>query len=93
MASIEERVSRLEGGAQHLATKADIAEVKGEIAATKAEVKGEIAATKAEVKGEIAATKAEVKGEIASLRSWVAGGLAALGIVLVVLNVALRFWV
>ena len=82
MASIEERVSRLEGGAQHLATKADIAEVKGEIAATKAEVKGEIAAT-----------KAEVKGEIASLRSWVAGGLAALGIVLVVLNVALRFWV
>ena len=71
MASIEERVSRLEGGAEHLATKADVAEVKGEIAAT----------------------KAEVKGEIASLRSWVAGGLAVLGIVLVALNVALRFWV
>lgn len=70
MASIEERVSRLEGGAEHLATKADVAEVKGEIAAT----------------------KAEVKGEIASLRSWVAGGLAVLGIVLVALNVALRFW-
>ena len=71
MASIEERVSRLEGGAEYLATKADVAEVKGEIAAT----------------------KAEVKGEIASLRSWVAGGLAVLGIVLVALNVALRFWV
>ena len=71
MASIEERVSRLEGGAEHLATKADVAEVKGEIAAT----------------------KAEVKGEIASLRSWVAGGLAVLGIVLVTINVALRFWV
>ena len=82
MASIEERVSRLEGGAEHLATKADVAEVKGEIASTKAEVKGDIAAT-----------KAELKGDIASLRSWVAGGLAALGIVLVVLNVALRFWV
>ena len=39
MASIEERVSRLEGGAEHLATKADVAEVKGEIA-SKAEVKG-----------------------------------------------------
>ncbi|MDE2786319.1 MAG: hypothetical protein OXL37_06610 [Chloroflexota bacterium] len=70
MTSLEERVSRLEGGAEHLATKADVAEVKGEIAAT----------------------KAEVKGEIASLRSWVAGGLAVLGIVLVALNVALRFW-
>ena len=82
MTSIEERVSRLEGGAQHLATKADIAEVKGEIASTKAEVKGEITST-----------KAEVKGEITSLRSWVAGDLAVLGIVLVALNVALRFWV
>ena len=71
MTSLEERVSRLEGGAEHLATKADVAEVKGEIAAT----------------------KAEVKGEIASLRSWIAGGLAVLGIVLVVFNVALRFWV
>ena len=60
MTSLEERVSRLEGGVDHWATKADIA---------------------------------EVKGEIASLRSWIAGGLAVLGIVLVVFNVALRFWV
>ena len=82
MTSLEERVSRLEGGAEHWATKADVAEMKGEIAATKAELKGEIAAT-----------KAEVKGEIASLRSWIAGGLAVLGIVLVAFNVALRFWV
>ena len=82
MTSIEERVSRLEGGAEHLATKADVAELKGEVAATKAELKGEIDAT-----------KAEVKGEIASLRSWIAGGLAVLGIVLVAFNVALRFWV
>ena len=78
MTSIEERVSRLEGGAEHLATKAGIADVKADVA---------------ELKGEIAATKAELKGEVAALRSWVAGGLAALGIVLVVLNVALRFWV
>lgn len=36
MASIEERVSRLEGGYEHLATKADIADVKTEIAKSQA---------------------------------------------------------
>ena len=36
MASIEERVSRLEGGYDHLATKADIADVKTEIAKSQA---------------------------------------------------------
>ena len=40
MTSIEERVSRLEGGAEHLATKADIADVKADVA----ELKGEVAA-------------------------------------------------
>ena len=36
MASIEERVSRLEGGYDHLATKADIADVKTEIGKSEA---------------------------------------------------------
>ena len=31
MASLEERVSRLEGGQEHLATKADLANTKAEI--------------------------------------------------------------
>ena len=39
MATTEERLSRIEGGYEHLATKADIAEVKTEIAETKAEFK------------------------------------------------------
>ena len=30
MVAIEERVSRLEGGAEHLATKADMAELRGD---------------------------------------------------------------
>ena len=38
----EERLSRLEGVYQHLATKADIAELKTEIAELKAELKTEI---------------------------------------------------
>ena len=41
MASLEERVSRLEGGQEHLATKADLAE-------TKAELKSDIAQSKVE---------------------------------------------
>ena len=31
MVTIEERVSRLEGGYEHLATKADVAELRGEL--------------------------------------------------------------
>ena len=45
MASIEERVSRLEGGYEHLATKADIADVKTEIADVKTEIAKSQAAT------------------------------------------------
>ena len=45
MATIEERVSRLEGGYEHLATKANVAETKADIAGVKvdiAEVRGEM---------------------------------------------------
>ena len=45
MASIEERVSRLEGGYEHLATKADISDVKTEIADVKTEIAKPQAAT------------------------------------------------
>ena len=44
MATIAERVSRLEGGYGHLATKADVAEAKAEVKADVAEVKGELRA-------------------------------------------------
>jgi hypothetical protein len=36
--TIEERVSRLEGGYEHLATKADLAELKASIAELKVEL-------------------------------------------------------
>ena len=35
MASIDERVARIEGGYEHLATKADIAELRSEVRAMK----------------------------------------------------------
>ena len=38
MATIEQRVSRLEGAYDHLATKADLADMKAELAEMKAEL-------------------------------------------------------
>ena len=43
MATLEERVSRLEGAYDHLATKADIEEVKASIANLKAELTWRVA--------------------------------------------------
>ena len=42
--SNEERIARLEGGYEHLATKADISDVRAELADTRAELKSDIAA-------------------------------------------------
>ena len=38
MATVEERLSRLEGGYEHLATRADIADVRAEVADVRAEI-------------------------------------------------------
>ena len=50
MASIEERVSRLEGAYEHLATKADVEEVKASIA----DLRAGIANLKAELTWRVA---------------------------------------
>ncbi len=42
--SVDNRVSRLEGGYEHLATKADMKETKGELKADMQETKGELKA-------------------------------------------------
>jgi len=64
--------------------KADIADVRAEIAAVKAELKAdiadvraEIAAVKAELKAEIAAVKAELKAEIADVKAELKAEIAA----------------
>ena len=41
-ATIEDRVSKLEGAYDHLATKADLAELKGELKADMAELKADM---------------------------------------------------
>ena len=59
-ATIEDRVSKLEGAYGHLATKADLAELKGELKADLAGVKGELKADMAEFKADMAEFKADV---------------------------------
>ena len=56
----------------NLATKADIAAVKGDIAKVRAELKGDIAKFRAELKGDIA----KVKGDIAKVRAELKGDIA-----------------
>ncbi len=43
MMAMEERVSRLEGAYEHLATKADLAELKGELMAAMGQMEARIA--------------------------------------------------
>ena len=49
--SLGERVSRIEGGYEHLATKADLARVETELAQMKAELKADIARQDGEIRG------------------------------------------
>ena len=68
MVTVEERLSRLEGGYEHVATKADVAELKAEIAATRVEIAAtrvEIAATRAENAAAIAQVDAKLTAAIA----------------------------
>ena len=44
MTTLEERVSRLEGGYEHLATKADVAELRGDISRVESRLESRIEA-------------------------------------------------
>ena len=79
--SLDDRVSRLEGAYEHLATKSDLSELKAELKADigelKAEFKGDIGELKAEFKGDIGELKAEFKDDIGKLQvaliKWMVG--------------------
>lgn len=58
MATIQDRVSRLEGAQEHVASKADLAEATGELKVEMANSKGELKVDVAESKGEL---KAEMR--------------------------------
>ncbi|MXX39949.1 MAG: hypothetical protein F4Z85_18145 [Gemmatimonadetes bacterium] len=79
--TVEERLARLEGVYDHLASKADIAELR-------AILKGDIARVESDLKGDIARVQtdiAELKGSVKILLVAMTSGLA-------LLNIVLRFW-
>ena len=60
MTTVEERLSRLEGVYDHLASKADVAKVETQIADLRAELKGDIAGLRTELKGDIAKVETQI---------------------------------
>ena len=53
---------------EHVATKADVAEVKTGLAEVKAELKADVAEVKAELKADVAEVKAELKADMAEVK-------------------------
>ncbi len=91
----EERLARLEGVYDHLATQAHIGEVKAEIGEVKVEMQariGEVKAEIGEVKVEIARVEGDLKAEIANLKGSFRTLLIAVSAGLALLNIILRFW-
>lgn len=64
MATIQDRVSRLEGAQEHVASKADLSEATGELKVEVAEATGELKVEMANSKGELKAEVANSKGEL-----------------------------
>ena len=90
--TIEERLARLEGVYDHLASKADLAELravlKNDIAHVESGLKDDIARVESGLKDDIArlqAEMAELKGSVKILVVAMTSGLA-------LLNIVLRFW-
>ena len=75
--TIEERLARLEGVYDHLASKADLAELRSILKDDMARLQAEIARLQAEM--------AELKGSVKILVVAMTSGLA-------LLNIILRFW-
>ena len=78
LTTVEERLSRLEGVYDHLASKADVAGVKTQIADLRTELKGDIAGVRTELKADIEGLRGELKGDIAGLRAELKGDIAGL---------------
>ncbi|MCY3946232.1 MAG: hypothetical protein OXF44_08115 [Anaerolineaceae bacterium] len=62
--STEERLARLEGGYDHVATKAGLENVRGEL-------KADIEAARGELKAEIETLRGEVRALAGSFRVWI----------------------
>ena len=74
MTELTERVARLEGAYDHLATKADVAELKGDIQVLNADLTEKIGTVEKEI--------AELKGSAKTLALAISIGLVAVQIIL-----------
>ena len=86
--TIEERLARLEGVYDHLASKADLAELRAVLKDDIARLQADIVRVESSLKDDIArlqADIAELKGSVKILLVAVTSGLA-------LLNIVLRFW-
>ena len=75
-ASLGERVSRIEGGYEHLATKADLAQMRAELKAEIAGLEGKISGLDGRVAGldgKVEALRSEIRG----IKWWIASAAAA----------------
>ena len=75
-ASLGERVSRIEGGYEHLATKADLEQMRAEIKADMAGLDAKIAGLDGKIAGldgKVEALRSEIRG----IKWWIASAAAA----------------
>ena len=87
----EERLARLEGVYEHLATKADNAELKAELKADNAELKAELEGKMTEFKAELSKDFTSQIQEVRKSLNQLQGGMAVLGLVLVLLQLWIKF--
>ena len=101
--TVEERLARLEGVYDHLASKADLAELsavlKDDIARVESDLKADIARVESDLKADIARVERGLKDDIACLQADIAELKGSVKILLVamtsglaLLNIILRFW-
>ena len=86
--TIEERLARLEGVYDHLASKADLAELRAVLKDDMAQLQAEITRVESGLKEDMArlqAEMAELRGSVKILVVVMTSGLA-------LLNIVLRFW-
>ena len=99
MFTVEERLARLEGVYDHLASKGDLAELKAifkdDIARVESDLKADIARVESGFKDDIACVQADiarVQADIAELKGSVKILLVVMTSGLALLNIVLRFW-
>ncbi len=64
MTMLEERVSSIEGAYEHVATKADVQELRGDTNTAIEQLRGELNASTEQLRGEMRATTEQLRGEL-----------------------------